>query len=1299
MDISDCTADSVGRCVLQEPSVAVQKRQAFVIRLVVAGCLAAVTPRAALPQHITIDGRFSPAQPLTGPNYAISAGLGKQVGSNLFHSFGQFGLATGESATFSGPATISNMIGRVTGGSQSSIDGRIQSNITGANLYLINPSGIVFGPNATINISGSFHASTADYLKMSDGTLFQATKPDGSTAPANTIKAAYPVAFGFLNASPAKISVNGSNLGVPSGQTLGLVGGPVWIRAAAPSAPTGAMLTAPTGTIHVTSAAGTGEVPVDPRNTSALTVTSFGPVAIKGNSNGGSTLDVSNLNVPGNGGSVFIRSGALRISASGEINADNYGSGAGGTLFLRGDSQVTLSNNANVHAVAFGSGGGAGVTISAGELAILNGGRIDASTFGIGVGGSITVSVARDLLIDGNKPFNPNFIFARTGLFAEADGAFPSGGQRSGNGGRITVTAEDITISNGGKISTSALGSGEAGAISITATGNLQIAGLPSLQPSSNSNTPTGILSSGSEDSPSQFIVVGGAAGEITVRASNLAMSSGGQISTVTKGSRGGGDINVFVSKDANLSGGTGDASSGITASAQSGSSGQAGEVALMAGSLSITNGGGISSRAVGAKNGLPASTGNAGTVTVDVTGPLSIDGKGSVITTSTDPGTSGNAGSMTVLAGKILITSGAAISSTTAGSGTGGSVNVTSPGTLALAGGAQIAASATGTQSGPGGSVAVYANSLIVEGGAQIAGITAGPGNGGSVQVTAQGPLSLSDPESGILASATLTASGNAGSVAVNAPQITLTRGAEIASTTAGTGAGGSVGVTTPGALVLDGLGNPNTQIAASATGLQSGAGGAVTVQANSLSVAGGAQIASSTAGAGAGGDVDVTVANGISLSGTGPASAGAIIASAVLGSSGPAGQVMLTAGGAIAISGGARVASSTSGRGNAGTVQVSSRGPLSLTDPVTAITAEASPTASGNAGSVSVNAPQISLTNGAQISSTTAGTGAGGLVTVTTPGALMLIGGSVGNTEIAASATGLKSGPGGAVTVMADTVAVENGARIASTTFGSGRAGDIAVTAANGVTLAGQGLTGTSGITASAQQGSSGQAGEVSLIAGGAIALSAGAKVTSSTAGAGNGGTVEVTAGGPLSLSDPGSGIIASATSTASGNAGSVSVGAPQIALMSGAEGTGAGGSVMVTTPGMLVLDGAGVSGTQIAASATGPQSGPGGSVTVAANSLTVEGGAQIASSTAGPGKGGDAAVTVANGVTLSGVGPSGASAVTASAQPGSSGQAGEAVLTAGGAIALSGGAKVTSSQPGRAMAGPSRSPPKGL
>ena len=319
------------------------------LALVAVCSLAAADPRMAAAQRITVDGRFSPAQTRVGPSYAITANLGKQVGGNLFHSFGQFGLVKGDTAAFSGPATVNNVIGRVTGGNPSSIDGKIQSTIAGANLYLINPSGMVFGPNATVDVKGRFHASTADYVKLSDGVRFEATNhPDDSK-----LTAAPPAAFGFLTATPSKITVDGSGLGVMPGQTLGLVAGPVSIS-------NGATLSAPAGTIHVTSVAGTGEVPADPdpRNTPALTVTSFGPVEIKG----GSKLDAGDPKNLGSGGSVFIRSGALTINAS-EINADNYGSGPGGLLALRGEDQVNLSNSASVHALALGSGSGSGVTV------------------------------------------------------------------------------------------------------------------------------------------------------------------------------------------------------------------------------------------------------------------------------------------------------------------------------------------------------------------------------------------------------------------------------------------------------------------------------------------------------------------------------------------------------------------------------------------------------------------------------------------------------------------------------------------------------------------------------------------------------------------------------------------------------------------------------------------------------------------------------------------------------------------------------------------------------------------------
>ena len=1496
------------------------------LALLAACLLATAVPRVAAAQNITIAGK-----PLPGPPYVISADLGKQVGTNLFHTFGQFSLShtpTPESATFTstgGTLPISNVISRVTGGSASSIDGAIISKITGANLYLINPSGIVFGPNATVNVSGSFHASTADYLKMSDGTKIPTGNPDSST-----FSAAPPVAFGFLNASPAKISVNGSTLGPVPG-TLGLVAGPVPIT-------NGASLSAPAGTIHVTSVAGTGEVPVDPRNTAALTVTSFGPVDLKG----GSKLDVSDPSGLGSGGSVFIRSGALTIEAS-EINGDDYGPGPSGMLVLRGDDQVTLSR-AYVHAIGMGSGNGADVLIStaptgvisadtdssglqptvqltasiansgaltvsagtlmlkkgatfendygpisvtansmllldgaganpgqptgifsspsgvpsgpisikAGELTVQNravventGGSIDVTAQQLTLanggeiaidtsfnpGGSISLAVAGQLTIDGSDPSRstkinssgapPGDISITAGslsivnrgngaeISATTTGA-SNGGNVSvsvggalsidgtvgnpavltgiaadaspgtGNAGSVTVSAGTLSIINNGVIGARTFGGGDGGSVSVNIAGQLSIdgtKGTPAL-------STTGIASDAVPGSA-------GNAGKVTVTAGTLSIISNGEISAQTFGPGNGGDISVSAGPLMinGISRNPGFVTGIASQAASRESTGNAGKVTITAGPMSIVNNGMISARTIGSGNGGEISvsagqltidgtsglagifaqsvlgTGNGGNVTINASG-LSIDNNGQIISSTSGPGSGGNisvivpggevlidanagtiptgifatasagstgtGGNVTISSGTLSILNGGLVSTERSGRGLTGSISVSvdqglsingnsaggitgisaksEPGsamsagnvvvgarTLSIGGGGQISASTQG--SGTGGDVELMiADTTALTGGAQITAGTAGPGTGGSVKLTGLGALTLSDPGTGIIASASSAALGNAGSVTVTGPQITLARGAKISSTTEGTGSGGSVTVTTPGALVLNGAGNSNTQIAASAMGSHSGPGGAVTVAANALTVEGGAQIASSTAGPGKGGDVDVTIAGDVALSGT--ASDGmpsGITASARPGSSGQAGEVVLTAGGAIALSGGAQATSSTAGAGNGGTVQVTAQGPLTLTDPDSGIIASATSTASGNAGSVAVTAPQITLTTGAEVASTTAGTGAGGSVSVRTPGALVLDGAGVAGTQIAASAMGSHSGPGGAVTVAANSLTAEGGAQIASSTAGPGKGGDVDVTIANDVALSGIASDGTpSGITASARPGSSGQAGEVVLTAGGAIALSGGAQATSSTAGAGNGGTVQVTAQGPLSLTDPGSGIIASATSTASGNAGSVAVTAPQITLTTGAEvasttaGIGAGGSVSVTTPGALVLDGAGVAGTQIAASATGPQSGAGGSVIVGADSLTIEGGARIAGTTAGPGKGGDIAVTIANGVTLSGVGPNSASGITASAEPGSSGQAGEVTLIAGGAIALSGGARVASSTAGAGDAG---------
>ena len=120
--------------------------------------------------QITLDGSLGPRGALTGPHYTISDSMGQIRGPNLFHSFGQFNLSRGESATFTGPNTIANILSRVTGGSPSTIDGTLRSQIPGANLYLLNPSGIMFGPHASLDVKGRVSCrARPTMIRLADG--------------------------------------------------------------------------------------------------------------------------------------------------------------------------------------------------------------------------------------------------------------------------------------------------------------------------------------------------------------------------------------------------------------------------------------------------------------------------------------------------------------------------------------------------------------------------------------------------------------------------------------------------------------------------------------------------------------------------------------------------------------------------------------------------------------------------------------------------------------------------------------------------------------------------------------------------------------------------------------------------------------------------------------------------------------------------------------------------------------------------------------------------------------------------
>jgi filamentous hemagglutinin family protein len=186
--------------------------------------------------EIIPDGTLGSGKSISGPNYKITSDLGKIAGNNLFHSFSEFNIYTNESATFSGPSNISNIISRVTGNQSSYIDGLLKSEIQGADFYFINPNGVMFGKNASIDVSGSFYVSSADYIKLGDNGRFDAKSP----AEIN-LSIANPEAFGFLGNNINNIEIRGSRITVKEGKNIAFLCGDFFSNKSSIKAPEGSL--------------------------------------------------------------------------------------------------------------------------------------------------------------------------------------------------------------------------------------------------------------------------------------------------------------------------------------------------------------------------------------------------------------------------------------------------------------------------------------------------------------------------------------------------------------------------------------------------------------------------------------------------------------------------------------------------------------------------------------------------------------------------------------------------------------------------------------------------------------------------------------------------------------------------------------------------------------------------------------------------------------------------------------------------------------------------------------------------
>jgi len=382
-------------CCLQGCSVA----------LLLSGLLA--SSQAQVPTTITPDGTVGTAVTQQGHVYTIMGGTRPGNGPNLFHSFDRFSIGTGDTARFTGPTGIENILSRVTGGQQSMIDGLLRSEILGANLYLLNPGGVLFGPNARLDVSGSFHVSTADFLRLSDGSTFSA-----DLAQKSTLTVAPPSAFGFLGNNPAPIAVQGSVLQVLAGETLSLVGGDIQIA--------DGVLRAPGGHVHIASVASRGEVVAHGlRLAPDLEVTSFAklgtvhvsqsPAARQGGNR------TANIDVSGQGGgTVVIRGGQLMVDRA-VVAADTFGETNGSRIDIKVTDEVAISNGGLIRTGTQSRGRAGDIEAQGQRLRLTEGSQLDSSTRGAGSGGDMTITATDTISVSGqDNQGNPSGFYSRS---------------------------------------------------------------------------------------------------------------------------------------------------------------------------------------------------------------------------------------------------------------------------------------------------------------------------------------------------------------------------------------------------------------------------------------------------------------------------------------------------------------------------------------------------------------------------------------------------------------------------------------------------------------------------------------------------------------------------------------------------------------------------------------------------------------------------------------------------------------------------------------------------------------------
>lgn len=702
-------------------------RQLLLIGSVVISCAIVIVfsnGEGRVAAQVAADGKLPTSVITGGPNFFIINGGTQPAGSNnLFHSFSQFSIPTGGAALFNNPPNVENIIARVTGGSISNINGRIIAN-SSANLYLINPSGIVFGPNASLNIGGSFLASTANSIKFADGYEFSAINPQSQ--PLLTVSMPIGLQFGstpkpIINQSQASIPQLSQPVGlaVLPGKTLALVGGDVSLA--------NGNLTASGGQIKIGAVGANSFVSLTPTTQGLVLgyadVQSFKNIQLSNNA----SVDTSGFN----SGSIALTAERVSLTNGSRLVAFNLGVQSGGNISVDARESVEITGTGTYvqdfqrlatgsgtasdfrngfFTVSAGTGAAGDIVIRTNSFIAQNGAFVQTSTFGPGQGGNLklvsnSVDLAASALLTGTGPGS------------------------TGNSGALTIDTVKLTARDNGLAATSSLGQGQSGVFTVNATESIELFGSNPIPLPNQAFIFTGLATT---------TLGSGAAGNLKVDTKRLSLQNGAAIVANTIGFGSGADVIVNAKDAVILNGRSPDSQFRSGLSAQTVSTGRGGTLKISTRNLFVQNGAAIDVVSFG--------TGPAGNIKVNANS-LQIENQSNLQAFSQ----TGGGGNISLQVNNLLLLRrNSSVSATAAGNGNGGNININSGFLVAV----------------PQENSDITANAVA--------------GAGGRIQINTQAlfgiqPRSRLTPASDITAS---SESGVDGVIAINTPDIDPSRG-----------------------------------------------------------------------------------------------------------------------------------------------------------------------------------------------------------------------------------------------------------------------------------------------------------------------------------------------------------------------------------------------------------------------------------------------------------------------------------------------------------------------------------------